>query len=136
MKYKFIKGITSDVMFEAYGKDLKELFTNAALALSSIICNIKKVKPEIKKEIAVKADNVEDLLINWLQAIIALVDTDEVFLSNFKINVLDGNYLEAECSGEEISLEKGLTIVKAITYYGFKFEKTKKGYKVRVACDI
>ena len=36
MKYKFIDSLTSDVMFEAYGKTFKELFENAALALFSI----------------------------------------------------------------------------------------------------
>ena len=45
-KYKFLDDITSDVMFEAYGKDLKELFENAAEALFSVICKIKKVKPK------------------------------------------------------------------------------------------
>ena len=45
-KYKFIEGLTSDVMFEAYGKDLKELFSNAAEAMFSVInallsrCNV------------------------------------------------------------------------------------------------
>ena len=100
------------------------------------MCEIKKVKPEIKKNIVVKADNLEDLFIGWLQEIIALVDTDEVFLSKFDIKEINWTYLEADCYGEEISLEKGLTIVKAVTYYGFKFERDKKGYKVRVACDI
>ena len=44
MKYKFVEDLTSDVMYEAYGKDLKELFENAALALLSVICKIDKVK--------------------------------------------------------------------------------------------
>ena len=36
MKYKFIDNIMSDVAYEAYGKDLKELFINAAEALLSV----------------------------------------------------------------------------------------------------
>ena len=46
MKYRFIDKLKSDVMFEAYGKNLKGLFENAALALFSVICDIKKVKPK------------------------------------------------------------------------------------------
>ena len=103
MKYKFIDNITSDVMFEVYGKDLKELFENSGLALFSIICDLKKIKPEIKKEIILESDNVEDLLIKWLQTLIAVVDTDELFLSKFKIIQCEGNYLRAECFGERIS---------------------------------
>ena len=44
MRYRIIDKITSDVMFEAYGKDKKELFTNAAEALFGVICEIKKVE--------------------------------------------------------------------------------------------
>ena len=47
-KYKFIDDLTSDVLFEAYGKDLKELYANAAEAMFSIICQTEKV--EAKKE--------------------------------------------------------------------------------------
>lgn len=136
MKYKLIDNITSDVMFEAYGRDLRELFENSGLALFSIICDLKKIKPEIKKELILKADDVEDLLLKWLQALIAVVDTDELFLSKFKVLECDGTYLRAECFGEGISPEKGLTVVKAVSYYGFKFEKISKGYKIRIACDI
>ena len=32
MKYKFIEDLTSDVIFEAYGKNLKGSFSNAAIA--------------------------------------------------------------------------------------------------------
>ncbi|MCK4634853.1 MAG: archease, partial [Candidatus Aenigmarchaeota archaeon] len=38
--------------------------------------------------------------------------------------------------GENYSREKSGTVVKGITYYGFKVEKTDKGYKAQVACDI
>ena len=45
MKYKIIDKVTSDVMLEIYGKSPKELFENAAEALFSIICEVKRVKP-------------------------------------------------------------------------------------------
>ena len=43
-KYRFIDDLTSDVMFEAYGKDLRELFENAAEALFSVICQVGEVQ--------------------------------------------------------------------------------------------
>lgn len=136
MKYKFIDDLTSDVMFEAYGKDLKELFENAALALFEIICQRKKVSAKKRKEVEVKAESIEDLMFNWLQELIALVDTDQMFFSKFKIIEISDKHLRAECFGEPATPEKGETVVKSLTYYGFKLEKTKSGYKVRVSCDI
>ena len=58
-KYRFIDELKSDVLFEAYGKDLKELFTNAAEALFSIICQIEKVEPKEEEEF-IDEDSEED----------------------------------------------------------------------------
>jgi len=135
-KYKFLDDITSDVMFEAYGKTLKELFQNAAEALSSVICKIKQVKPKEAEEFQIKANNLEDLMLNWLQALIAIVDTEQRFFSKFEIEEIDKTYLKAKLYGEPIKPELGETVVKAVTMYKYKLEKTKEGYKVTVSLDI
>jgi len=136
MRYKFVDDLTSDVLFEAYGKDLKELFINAAFALFSVMCQIEKIKPDLKKDVEVKGEDVKDLMFNWLQKLISLVDTEEMFFSKFEISEIDEKHLKAKCFGEEVTKEKGGTHVKAVTYYKFNFEKTKKGYKVTVSLDI
>ncbi|MBS3098490.1 archease [Candidatus Woesearchaeota archaeon] len=135
-KYKFIEDLTSDVLFEAYGKDLKELFTNAAEALLSVICNIKKVQPKKAEEYLIKADNIEDLMINWLQGIIAIVDTEQKFFSKVEVKEIDKNHIKAKLFGEPITPELGETVVKAVTYYKYKFEKTDEGYKATISLDI
>ena len=89
MKYKIIDDLTSDVMFEAYGKGLKELFENAAEAMFSIICKVDKVEKKKPIKVKVDADGVEDLMIKWLQELIAVVDTEEMFLSKFNIKNID-----------------------------------------------
>lgn len=136
MKYKFIDDITSDVTYEAYGKTLKELFENSALALFSIICQIKKVKPKESVEIKLKAEKIEDLMVNWLQELIAMVDVEEKFFSKFDILEIDEKHIKAKIYGETITPEKGETVVKSVTYYKYKLEKTKDGYTVRVSLDI
>jgi len=136
MKYKIIDKITSDVMFEAYGKDKKEVFSNAAEALFGVICEIKKVEPEKKIKVKVKGKDLKDLLYNWLQELIAQVDIKEMFFSKFDIKKISDKELEADVYGESISKEKSGTVVKAVTYYEFNLEKTKKGYKAVVSLDI
>lgn len=135
-KYKFFDEITSDVMFEAYGKDLKEIFANAAEAMFTIICKLDKIEPKEERKVEVEADGVEDLMINWLQALIAEVDIEEMFFSKFKITDITPTSLTAFVYGESIEPEKGETLVKAVTYHQYKFEKTDDGYKVRVSFDI
>ncbi len=135
-KYKFLDDITSDVMFEAYGKDLKELFQNSAEALFSVICKIKKVKAKEKEEFLIKADKLDNLMLNWLQGLIAIVDTEQKFFSKFEIEEVDEKHVKAKLYGEPIKPELGETVVKAVTMYKYKLEKTSKGYKVRVSLDI
>ncbi len=135
-KYKFVEDLTSDVMFEAYGMDLKELFENSALALFSIICEIKKVGEEKTIDIGVNGDSLEELMVNWLQDLIALVDTDELFFSRFEIIEISENNLKAKAYGEPISPEKAGVVVKGVTYYKLKLEKIKDIYKAIVSLDI
>ncbi len=136
MKYKFIDDLTSDVMFEAFGKDLKEVFTNAAEAMFSVICQMEKVSQEKTIEVSVEAESAEELMINWLQELIGLVDIESMFFSKFEITEIDENHIKAKIYGEEMVPEKGETVVKAVTYYKYNFEKTADGYVARVSLDI
>ena len=135
-KYKFIDDLTSDVMFEAYGKDLKEVFTNAAEAMFKVICQIEKVRPSKHLIVKADADDASGLMFAWLQELIAAVDTEGMFLSKFDILEISEKHVKARCWGEPVSQEKGETVVKAVTYYKFAFEKTDTGYRARVALDI
>lgn len=141
-KYKFIDDLTSDVMFEAAGRSLEELFANAAEAMFSVICQLDKVGARESRQVAVEAESVEKLVVAWLQELIGMVDTEEMFFSKFDVKQVNENKgmqlwsLEAKVSGEPIRPEKGETVVKAVTNYGFKFGKDSKGYKVTVTLDI
>jgi len=135
-KYKFINDLTSDVLYEAYGKDLKEVFENAALALFSVICQLGKVKPKEAEEFRIEGENEEELMFNWLQGLIAIVDTEHKFFSKVEVEKIDKSYVIAKLYGEPATPEKGETVVKAVTNYKYSFKKTEKGYKVIVSLDI
>ena len=120
----------------AYGKNPKELFENSAVALFSIMCEIKKVKPLKSRKISLKADNLQELMFSWLQQLIALVDIEEMFFSKFKIEKISDKRLEATVYGEEISPKKGKVVVKSVTNYRFKVEKNSKSYKATAILDI
>lgn len=135
-QYKFIHSLTSDVLFEAYGKTPKELFENAAKALLSVVCQIGKVKPTKAVVISVKGKDVKELMFNWLQELVTLVDVRDMFFSRFVVEKINEKSLKAKIYGEPASPEKGETLVKAVTLYKFNVEKTKEGYKATVSLDI
>ena len=136
MKFKFIDELKSDVMFEAYGKDLKELFANAAEALFNVICQIDKVKPKKQEEFEMKGEDLESTMWNWLSGLIAIVDTEHMFFSKFEITEVDEEHVRAKLYGEEATPEKGETVVKSLTNYKFKVEKKGKGYIAVISLDI
>lgn len=136
--FEFIEDLKSDVLFKAYGKTLEELFSNAALALFSVICQIDEIEHAELREVEAKGEDAKDLMFNWLQKLIGMVDTDNLFFSEFKVLEIreDGTYLKARCRGEFMTPEKGRTVVKAVTYYKYELRKTMEGYTVRVSLDI
>ena len=135
-KYKFIDNITSDVVFEAYGGTEKDMFINAAHALFEIICKKELIESKEEVEIEVNGTDIDDLLYNWLQTLIAEVDIEEKFFFKFIITEFSNKKIKATIYGEEITPEKGETVVKAVTYHQFKVKKTKDGWMCRVAVDI
>jgi SHS2 domain-containing protein len=136
MSYKIVKGLTSDVVFTVEGNNLKELFEESAKALFSIICEIDKVKKNDKTNVELTAKNSEELFINWLSYLIALVDIEEKFYSNFNVVSINEISIKAVCYGEDFKNELGKTVVKAVTYHNLEFKKTNKGYFAKVALDI
>ena len=135
-KYKFIDDLTSDVLFEAYGKNLKELFANAAEALFSIICQTDKIRPKKSEEFEMKGEDLEGTMWNWLSGLIAIVDTEQMFFSKFEIEEVDETHIKAKIYGEPIRPEIGETVVKSLTMYKYKVEKNKDQYKATISLDI
>jgi SHS2 domain-containing protein len=136
MKFRFVKDLTSDVVFEAYGKNKKDLFENAALALSSVICQVDKIQPLMRKQVEIGGEDLKDLMFNWLQELIGMVDVEGIFFSKFEIAEIDDTHMKAYVYGEDADPSKGETVVKAVTYYKFGIERVGKGYKATVALDI
>ncbi len=138
MKYRFIEDLTSDVMFESYGSNLKELFENSAEALFSVICDIDKIKPREKIEFKFKGKTLQETLYKFLSYLLAESEINEVFLCKFDVEIAEskqGYAGKVVAKGEKITPEKGGTVVKGITNYKFKVEKNEK-YKATVVCDI
>jgi len=141
-KYKILEDVAiADIAFEIYGKNLNELFENAAFAIFEESADLSKVEEKEKKSIKLKADNVEDLLYDFLSEILFLKDTYSFLFkkSKVKINEKDKKYyLNAELFGEPINREKHelRNDIKAITLHMFKVEKTKSGYKALIVVDV
>jgi SHS2 domain-containing protein len=129
---------TADIGIVAYGKDLKEVFTNAATGLLSLVIDPREVGVKIKRDIEVNASDLETLLVNWLNELIFILDTKEILLKDFKITEISETALKAKVSGEKIKKSKHhlKREVKAATYHHLKIEQSGEGWRAQVIFDI
>ena len=82
-EYEFFEH-TGDAKFRAYGSTLEERFANAALAMFSLIVTTKDIKPALEKEVEVEGKDIKQLLYNWLEEILFLLDADSFFFNSVK----------------------------------------------------
>lgn len=138
-RFKFIDITTADVAFEAYGKDLGELFANSALAMFEVMVNTGQIEPEIRKEVKVKGNDLQSLMFNWLNELLVFVDSENLAFSDFRVKIDEKKIeLKAVCQGEKIDKKKHetRTLVKAATMHKMVIEKGKTGWKAQVILDI
>jgi len=129
---------TADVGIRVKGANLKELFENAALAMFDIIAEKKNLESKNKEKIKIKqkADNIDELFVNWLNELLSLSATREKIFCEFKFRNLDEGNLEAEGYGCDIKDYKINTEIKAATYHELKLEKTGSGWQAEVIFDV
>jgi SHS2 domain-containing protein len=121
-----------------YGVEIKQVFSNAALALFSLITELDDVGEDLKYDVEVASEDRESLLVEWLNELIYLFDAEHVLLKRFDIKSLSNTQLKATCYGEKFdpARHRIKTGVKAATYHMLRIDKDNKGYKAQVIFDI
>lgn len=128
---------TADIGIRVKGGDLKELFKNAALAMFEIMAEAKKKAAEKKElKIKLKADNLDELFINWLNELLSLSAAKELIFPAFKITKLNESSLEAILSGSDIKNYRLNSEIKAATYHELKLGRIKSGWQAEVIFDV
>ncbi len=128
---------TADVGIIAYGADVSQAFANAAKALFSLITELDDVEEILHRDTELVAPDQESLLVEWLNELIYLFDTENIVFKRFAITKLNNTQLKARSYGEKVDSSKHRlkTGVKAATYHRLKVDKGD-GCKVEVLFDI
>jgi SHS2 domain-containing protein len=143
MPYQYLEEIgTADIAFEATGRDLAELFSEAADATTNVmIDNIEAIQPRESRRIKLSNDNLDMLLFDFLQELIFLKDAERLLLRIREVQIAERDeiyFVSATAEGEPLDAERHhqRADVKAVTLHGFSVERTKDGWKARVLLDI
>ena len=134
MRYRLLDH-TADALIEAYGETLSERFANAAYAMFDQITDAESVRPTGEAKISLTADSAEQLLVDFLQELLFMHDTENVVFVEFDVDT-DGRALEAIARGDEFDKNRHQkrAVVKGVTYHNLKIDDELK--KIVLLLDV
>ncbi len=142
MPYRYLEDVAiGDLAFEARAESLRELFQEAALALTSSMVDMASLRAVTEEVIRVEAMDEESLLHAFLSEIVFLKDAKRLLLKTVEVEIAktdSGLRLRALGMGEQIDARRhqlGVD-VKAVTYHGFRVISDAKGWSCTVVLDV
>jgi len=111
MPYQYLEEFgTADIAFEATGRDLAELFRDAADATTNVmIDNIEAIQPRETRRIDLSNDKLDMLLFDLLQELIFLKDAKRLLLRVREVLIHKKDetfFLKAAAEGEPLDAER------------------------------
>ena len=95
----------ADIGVRGHGATPAGAFEQAAVALTAVITDPRRVRPTTRVEITRDAPDIEFLLVDWLNALIYEMATRQLLFGRFAVT-LDGNTLRATAWGEPLDRER------------------------------
>lgn len=127
-KFRYLDHMT-DLIVEAYGNTLEELFENSAIGLVNAMFEISKVGLTTSIKIIAEGHDFKSLLYNWIEKIILAIYIDRMIITKFdslsfsKIyTAITNNNKKTETT---IKKEKKLLIVKDLDFVDSKEYSSK-----------
>ena len=135
-KYEQID-ISGDVGLKVNGATLAGLFENAAAGMFNLITETAGIAASEDKKISLCADNIESLLVQWLNELVFLIDTYNYVGTSFSV-LIKGAALEASVSGGYFDprTNESRLLIKAATYHNLSIKKVGSRWEATVIFDI
>lgn len=129
---------TADIGIHIFGGDLVELFSNAAFALYDCMVATEGIGLREQRDIALNAENVEDLLHNWLNEHLYLFSASSLILPHIVVHAVSPTTIQATAHGELYDPGKNRlkTEIKAVTYHQFSVAQTSDTWSAKVIFDV
>ncbi len=121
----------------AYGRDLPELFANAAHGMFHFIVDPATVQVREHRPLTVTADDVEGLLVAWLNELLVVLNADGFLPREFLVEEVTPTRVQAGLAGEPVDPHRHRfrLDVKAATYHRLRLERGD-GWSARVLFDV
>ncbi|MFP4656178.1 MAG: archease [Candidatus Woesearchaeota archaeon] len=137
MRFEFLEH-TADAKFKAYGESIEDAFISSACAMFYILKGDLQIERNIRRKISLQASTYINLLHDFLEEFIFLIDTESLVLSEIESLEIDEERLSLRCvahfdkaSGYDISGD-----IKSVTYSEMEIKEEKGKFTTQVVVDI
>ena len=126
---------TADWSLRVYGRDLCDLFVNAALGMAGLlVANPLLVAANERREVNLEAFDVETLLVDWLGELAYLAEDKQLVFHQFELREVSETRLSAVIQGGRAErLDKH---IKAVTYHNLEIVSTDEGLTATIVFDV
>ncbi|HEX9137245.1 MAG TPA: archease [Nitrospirota bacterium] len=127
----------ADIGIRGFGGSLKEAFENVAVALYSVMVNIDAVHAMEERTVTVSAPDRELLLVEWLNALLAISDIEHMIFSEFDVKI-EGTTLTGVAWGEALDRDRHEphVEVKGATYHMLSVKEQDGKYTAQCVVDV
>ena len=125
---------TADLAMRAYGRDLKELFANAAYGMFDLMAEPASDEPLRRREVALEGSDYEALLVDWLNELIYLHEVEGETYTQFTIQDLSPTALRASVEGRPTG--RKTKAIKAATFHDLSIREMEGGYEATIVLDV
>jgi riboflavin kinase/FMN adenylyltransferase len=127
---------TADRALQVWGEDLASLFVGAAKGMYSLMGDLNEEGPVATRwsEVSLEAEDREILLVEWLNELLFLAETEEVLFVDFQIESLDDGVLTARVGGIPAQVTKA--DIKAATFHDLEIVRDGTGWSTEITFDV
>jgi len=128
---------TADAGIRVEAPTLEDLFETAGLAFTELVTSADSLDCRVERRFKLREDDVETLLVSWLQELLYLLDTEDLVFGRFQVELHDFS-LEAVAWGDVFNpdIHAIKTEIKAVTYHQLEVAEGDQGWEAQVIFDI
>ena len=125
---------TADIALRVWGRDLKELFVNAARGMAWLLTDPDAVEPAVAVPIELTAYDAETLLVSWLGELLYLSERDGIVFTTFEMEEMTPTHLRGVARGGPV--QEIRQPIKAVTFSDLEIRSTPHGLETVIVFDV
>jgi SHS2 domain-containing protein len=136
--FRELENITADLGIEAWGLSIEDAFASTVHGLASLISDLSGGDQPLARKIRIEAGSLPSLLVQLLNEIIYLEDTEYFLPGKITHLKIRNNHLAATLTGAIFDPEIHTlnAHIKAATYHGLEIVEKGDEVRVKVIFDV